>query len=239
MPRRSLRLLAAIGTLGLVALATMHGTFFSGPRDSAASVQSASEAVEAPAPLPAPHRASLVTIGDSIMAGHGVSEGEDWVTILAADKGWNVTNLAVDGAGFLTIGDDGHTFADQAQAAVALDPDLIIIQGSSNDFGADDSTLETETLATVAYLHAALPDTEIIGLSTIWGDDYYPDQLLEINDQVQRATAISAGIYLDLAQPIAGGVGLIQPDAIHPTALGQRALADAIENALTNAGVVY
>ena len=238
MPRRQNRILPLIGVIALLGLTMSPGVL---PDNPFAMVQPDSVG-GAPSQGPStgtPRSASVVTIGDSIMSGHGVGSDEAWVSLVAVEKGWHATNLAEDGAGFLAIGDNGNTFADEARAAVTMDPDLIVIGGSSNDFGADDTALEAATLSTISYLHAALPNTEIIGLSTVWGSDNYPDQLLEVNSQVNRAVVTAHGIYLDIAQPIADGTGLLQPDEIHPTSLGQRLLATAISAALTKAGVVY
>jgi acyl-CoA thioesterase-1 len=235
MPRRLIRILALAGSLAVVFLLVTPGTrFFSPPPISAEAA-----AGNAPVPYipPTPRRATVVTIGDSITAGHGVEAGEDWVALVAAERGWRATNVSDDGSGFLSIGNNGDTFADQARLAVTLDPDLIIIGGSSNDFGYADAELEAVTLSTISYLHEALPDAEIIGLSTLWGNDYYPDQLPLIDGQVRRATILAAGSFLELGQPLLGGAGLMQSDEIHPTALGQRMLAAAIGDALTRAGI--
>jgi acyl-CoA thioesterase-1 len=229
--------LALAGICVTIVLIVAPGPFSARPQ--ATSADSAATLLPAPAISPTRHHASVVTIGDSIMAGHGVETGEDWVALVAAERGWTATNLADDGSGFLSIGNNGDTFADQARAAVALNPELLIIGGSSNDFGFDEAPLETATLSTISYLHDALPDTEIISLSTVWGNDYYPDQLSQIDGEVHRATTLAAGIYLDLGQPLVGGDGLMQPDEIHPTARGQQMLATAIGDALTRAEIVY
>jgi len=237
MPRRLIRILALVATLAVVLLLVAPGVLFSRPPST--SAEAAAVQVPALAIPPTPRRATVVTLGDSITAGHGVDAGEDWVALVAEERGWSATNLSDDGSGFLSIGNNGDTFADQARLAVALDPELILIGGSSNDFGRDDAALEAATLATISYLHDALPDAEIIGLSTLWGNDYYPDQLPLIDGQVKRATTLAAGIFLDLGQPLVGGAGLMQSDEIHPTALGQRMLATAIGDAMTQAGIIY
>ena len=55
----------------------------------------------------------MVAIGDSIMEGHGLDPGQAWPALLAQEYGWRLTNLASDGSGFVTPGNNGDTFADQ------------------------------------------------------------------------------------------------------------------------------
>lgn len=170
----------------------------------------------------------VVAIGDSIMAGHGLAAGQSWAGVLAKERGWRFTNLASDGSGFMKVGTKGDTFADQAREAVALHPSIIILAGSSNDLGESNSALAKETTATIVRLHAALPGTKIIAVSAVWGASAEPAQLQDIDDQVQAAIAAVGGDYVDIGEPLAGHPELMQADDVHPTAAGQRVLADSV-----------
>ncbi len=180
----------------------------------------------------------VVAIGDSIMEGHGLSPDQSWLAVLAERGGWRLTNLASDGSGFVTAGNNGDTFADQARAAIALHPSVVILSGSSNDLGAANATIDSSTIATIADLHAALPSATIIAVSATWGDTALPGQLTTIDSAVQAATLGVGGIYLDIGQPLQDRPGLMQADDVHPTAAGQDRLASAVNHALAKARVV-
>jgi acyl-CoA thioesterase-1 len=136
-----------------------------------------------------------VAIGDSIMEGHGLSADQAWVARLAKQDGWNFTNLASDGSGFLKVGTKGDTFADQVKAAIALHPSVVVLSGSSNDLGEPNSALAQATTATIKTLRSALPTARIIAISAVWGATSLPPQMTDINYQVRSAIAAVGGEY--------------------------------------------
>jgi acyl-CoA thioesterase-1 len=182
----------------------------------------------------------VVTIGDSIMKGLGVDPSQAWPALLAKDKGWTVTNLACNGAGFLQIGNSDDCDGDYSKLvpeAVALNPSIVIIQGSSNDLGIGNAALTTQTNAVVSALHSELPFATIVGISPVWGDTTTPSQMNDIDAQVQNAIAQVDGTYLEIGQPLAGQRDLLQGDDVHPTAEGQQLLAQTIEAAAQNSKI--
>lgn len=176
----------------------------------------------------------VVAIGDSIMEGHGLASDEAWLADLAISSAWNFTNLASDGSGFVTRGNDRDTFADQAVVAAKLHPDVIIVSASSNDLGTSDTTIDNSTMSVIQRLHAALPSAKIIAVSAIWGDTDVPSQLAAINAAMHKAAVLADGSYIDVGQPLAGRPDLMQADDVHPTAAGQRVLAASVSQALTS-----
>ena len=189
-------------------------------------------------PSSSANRPVVVAIGDSIMKGHGLSAEQAWPATLARSTGWDLTNLACDGAGFATAGDDndcGADFSGLVNEAVALHPTLIIISGSSNDLGIDNDHLRTETNSVVSSLHAELPAATIVGISTVWNDSVAPDQMNDINEQVRTAIMAVKGLYLDIGQPLAGHRSWLQSDRVHPTVRGQQKLDEVITGAIRSA----
>lgn len=183
-------------------------------------------------------RPGVVAIGDSIMKGHGLTAAEAWPALLAAQNGWRLDNLACDGAGFLTVGDDSdcaETFAGLVAKAVALHPHTVIIEGSSNDFGESNSALLPETESQLAQLRLALPDAHIVGLSTVWGDTAVPEQLVDVDAQMRDAVTKVGGQFLDIGQPLGGHPDWMQSDDVHPTAAGQLAIYAAVQTAFYKA----
>ncbi|TQL56135.1 SGNH/GDSL hydrolase family protein [Subtercola boreus] len=178
---------------------------------------------EAPAPV-------VVAIGDSIMSGHGLDDpSQSWPERLASRNGWQLTDLADDGTGFVQPGDADDTFQTQADLAVQLDPSIVIIAASNNDLGVDSGDLEAQTMSTVQSLRAALPNAQIIALSAFWGDESPPDELQEATDDIHSAADAIGATFVDIGQPLAGRPDLMQDDDVHPTAAGQELLAQSIE----------
>ena len=173
-------------------------------------------------------RPAVVAIGDSIMEGHGLSANQAWVASVAKQDGWKLTNLASDGSGFLKVGTKGDTFADQARAAIALHPSVVVVSGSSNDLGESDADLSAATTATLKMIRLALPAARIVAVSAVWGATALPAQMIAINNQVKAAVAAVGGEYLNIGQPLSGHPELMQSDAVHPTAAGQLVLARAV-----------
>lgn len=192
------------------------------------------EIVERSIAAPSSGAPRVVAIGDSIMEGHGLASDEAWLADLAISSAWNFTNLASDGSGFVTRGNDRDTFADQAVVAAKLHPDVIIVSASSNDLGTSDTTIDNSTMSVIQRLHAALPSAKIIAVSAIWGDTDVPSQLAAINAAMHKAAVLADGSYIDVGQPLAGRPDLMQADDVHPTAAGQRVLAASVSQALTS-----
>ena len=187
-------------------------------------------------PVTAASPKKVLTIGDSIMKGFGLTPTDAWPELISATNGWELTSLACDGAGFLAPGSPdecGNTLVDVSRSAATLHPDLIIIEGSSNDFGQSNSQLLSATLTALTTLRSEFPNAEIIGLSTVWSDTEPPAQLAAINSQVQQAVTAVGGRYLDIGQPFAAHPELLQGDDVHPTVTGQVVLAAAIQTAIS------
>ncbi|MDR2323198.1 MAG: SGNH/GDSL hydrolase family protein [Microbacterium sp.] len=175
---------------------------------------------------------TVVAIGDSIMEGHGLAPDQAWPALLAQRYGWRLTNLASDGSGFATAGNNGDTFADQVAVALTLHPSIVIISGSSNDVDRTPSTLSADTEQTLQTLRAGLPDAQILVVSPVWSDTPEPDRLASIDVQTAGdAQGIGARV-IDIGQPLSGRADLMLPDDVHPTAQGQQAIAQAVARAL-------
>ena len=169
------------------------------------------------------------------MKGYGLPPEDAWPELISAANGWALTSLACDGAGFLAPGNPdecGNSFVDVSRSAATLHPDLIIIEGSSNDFGQSNPQLLSATVTALTILRSEFPNAEIIGLSTVWSETKPPAQLADINSQVQQAVTAVGGRYLDIGQPFGAHPELLQDDDVHPTVAGQVALAAAIQIAI-------
>ncbi|QWT23101.1 SGNH/GDSL hydrolase family protein [Subtercola sp. PAMC28395] len=176
---------------------------------------------------------TVVAIGDSIMDGHGVGETDSWPALLAQSGRWQLQNLASDGTGFVTVGDDGETFADQAVVAEGLNPSIVIVAASSNDLGQDDSAVQSTADSVFQRLRTALPLAKIVAVSAAWGSTPLPEQLVRFNQIVSDASASVGGAYIDIGQLFLDHPELMQADDTHPTVDGQNLLAETIGRQLT------
>ncbi len=177
----------------------------------------------------------VLTIGDSIMRGWGLRSEDAWPKLIALTNEWDVTNLGCDDAGFVVVGKPSQcadTLLGVSSSVAALHPDLIIIEGSSNDFGQSNTRLLAATIEALKILRSQFPNADIVGLSTVWSDTPPPQQLTEVNSQMQQAVTAVGGRYVDIGQPLGGHPELLLNDGVHPTSAGQGALAAAIRTAI-------
>jgi lysophospholipase L1-like esterase len=196
---------------------------------SATALQSSSPNAAAQSSL------QVLTIGDSIMNGHGLPAEDAWPYLVAATDGWSVTNDGCDGAGVLTSGDPAKcdsNYAGIIGATANLQPGIVIIEGSSNDFGQNNSDLLTATVTELKEIKSEFPSAQIVGLSTLWGSTAPPAQLVQVNSQIETAVEQVGGTYIDIGQPMEGHPELMQTDDVHPNAAGQLVLATTIQVAL-------
>ncbi|WP_454119066.1 SGNH/GDSL hydrolase family protein [Microbacterium lacticum] len=234
-PRR-LPLVAAVALAGGAALVTTLVATGCTPEPSAAT-----PVFSAPSPTPAAsshgaHRLRVVTIGDSLMSGYGLDLGQAWPTTLAGKAHVAMTSLACGGMGFVVSGDCGTPYSGLVPALAALQPDIVVVESSSNDFGENPDDVRAQTLTTVEEMHDAAPGARIFGLSTIWNDDTdVPDEVGSTSDDLSVAISLVDGTFLDVGQPLAGHPHWMQDDGVHPTARGQEAIAQTVLTRLTDA----
>ena len=174
----------------------------------------------------------VLTIGDSIMKGYGLSPGQAWPFLVASADHWQLTNVACNGAGVLKVGspnDCDENFARIIDSHSTLSPDIVIFEGSSNDFGLPDADLTAATITELADIRTTFPKAQIFGFSTLWGSTAPPAQLTDVNSQVRAAVQQVGGTYVDLEQPMSGHPELMQSDDIHPNAQGQAVIARTVE----------
>lgn len=228
---------ATLAVLSVGVLATLVGCA-SDSAPSAAQPTFAAPVLE-PSPSPSTTPLRVVTLGDSLMSGFGLEPQQAWPTLLAGRAHVWLTNLACPGMGFVVQGDCGTTYAGLIPAVAALQPQLLIVESSSNDFWEDEDEIRTDTVDTVDQLHAAAPDARIVGLSTIWNDDPdVPADTKVTSDALKDAVDRAGGTFIDIGQPLAGHPEWMQEDDVHPTPRGQRAIEQTVMSALQDADVL-
>lgn len=221
--------------LTLVACAAEPSAATGEPTLSAPALHPASTPTSSPQAPPL----RVVALGDSVMSGFGLSPDEAWPELLGARADLDLVNLACAGDGFVVTGDCGTAYSGFVPAVAALQPQLILVESSSNDFWEDGDEIRTDTADTVWALHDAAPDARIVGLSTIWNDDpNVPDDTTVTSDALRDAVDAVGGIFVDVGQPLVGHPEWMQPDDVHPTPRGQRAIEQTVMSALQDADVL-
>ena len=105
------------------------------PRAVVTTAQDAAPAVIAPAALALPDEPRVLVFGDSWTYGSAASLPTlGYAYVLGERLGWQTTVDGVRGSGYLKPGLDGGSYGERISALdPALDPDLVIIEGSIND----------------------------------------------------------------------------------------------------------
>jgi lysophospholipase L1-like esterase len=105
------------------------------PSIPAAAPDAASAVTVSPAPLALPENARVLIFGDSWVYGSAaIVPTEGFAYRLGANEGWDTVVNGVRGSGYLKPGQDGGSYGERIAALdPALDPDLVILEGSIND----------------------------------------------------------------------------------------------------------
>ncbi|MBM9476033.1 SGNH/GDSL hydrolase family protein [Nakamurella flavida] len=126
--------------------------------------------VVAPAGLVLPSDPAVLVLGDSWAAGWGSDDGRGGYIQEAFDElGWTRTVIdAVGGIGYLNPGDDAGDYQDQFDELGDLsvgDPDLIIVQGSTNDASVEYAGLPDAADTLFDSLQARWPNAQLLMLA--------------------------------------------------------------------------
>ncbi len=213
------------------------------------AVSDACEAVpDAPAVAPDRVRAAIapgsdvLIVGDSYTRGSGSYDGQHgWAQDITADLGWDATIDGVGGSGYVTgasMRASHYTYAARLRMHAELEPQLVIVQGSQNDFlaGTTRDGLQHAVERTLRLAQQQWPDAVVVAIGP---SAPQPRALAtaEISAAV-GAGARAAGVpYLDALDEQwftrANSAGFDTPDNQHLNDAGYQYLADRIAGALT------
>jgi acyl-CoA thioesterase-1 len=232
---RILCLLVVLSGLPLVACTT-------GPpagRDGAvASASGPATSAAEPAAPSSPATVRAVFLGDSCTAGLG-SDGRGYVAATAAQLGWEAVAAGQSGTGYVDPGTapGQAVYGERVAAVAAQDPDVVVVQGSTNDAGAGDAVGPAAS-AVYAELQQLLPEAEIVVLGPLAPPAVEPAQLVAVRNAL-AAAASQAGlpfidpITADWLQPVAG---LYTSDGLHPNDAGYDRIAAELASELRDLG---
>jgi lysophospholipase L1-like esterase len=168
-------------------------------------------------------------VGDSWTFGTGATDRHGYAYLTAEQLGWRARVLGVGGSGYSVPGPHHDVFAERIAAAVAADPDVIVVQGSLNERRSTPRALARSATATLAALRAqAAPATRILVLGASYNPGT-PDATIDwINAAVGRAAGAEGLPFVD---PAAGAWTdpadrSVWSDPIHPDDAGHQLIAD-------------
>jgi lysophospholipase L1-like esterase len=137
-------------------------------------------------------------LGDSITAG----QSNAFPTYTGARLGWTVVNLGVGGTGYLNTAFGGSAkFRDRISTVVAAGPDVVVVEGGTNDvpaLGFSLAALTAELSLFFAALRAALPSALVYALAPpapFTGVRTLSD--LQANADAIEAAVAGYGTYID------------------------------------------
>jgi acyl-CoA thioesterase-1 len=174
------------------------------------------------------HAETVVFLGDSLTAGHGVAEREAWPALVAERmKGsfpaWQAVNAGISGD--TTAGGLRRL----PRLLERLKPDLVVVGLGANDGlrGQDPDRIRENLRAIIARCRDRSVRTALLGMQL-------PPSLGP--EHAQRFAALWAGLAKDenvpllpfLLEGVAGKPELNNPDGIHPNPEGHRIIAETV-----------
>jgi lysophospholipase L1-like esterase len=187
----------------------------------------------------------VAIVGDSYTSGDAGSP--TWAKmimgVLPQVGGASVTikTSAVSGTGYVTHGLSDQTFLDLAKAGVTPESGVVTVFGSRNDSD-DPSVTPAEVRSAASETYAAIkqiaPTAKILVIGPPWTSAEVPANVSANRDAVKAAAVAAGAQWVD---PLEEGwffgpdSTLIGPDHTHPTADGQRYLAQKIAPHLADA----
>lgn len=156
----------AVGAAAGAAVLIAAGLPWSRPAPPTAVVAAGETPVLAPAPLTIGDGARVLIFGDSWTYGSAASDPMlGYAYVLGETRGWETIVDGVRGSGYLRPGLDGGSFGERIAALdPALDPDLVIVQGSINDRKLPAAGYRDAVASAWDDLAAVYPDAAIVVL---------------------------------------------------------------------------
>ena len=131
-------------------------------------------------------------LGDSWAGGAGTDAGgtaASYAGKTAALLGWPYEVFPGGGTGYLG---GVEPFAGRVDRLIASDPDIVVVQGSSNDYQFSGPEIEAAADDVYARIRAGLPDAKIVVVGVINSPDSPPD-LMDVSRAAVSAAAARAG----------------------------------------------
>lgn len=183
---------------------------------------------------------TVAFLGDSYTAVEGRDPKDNYVGILSMTEGWKPVPLGQGGTGYTNAGDPAQgksVFLARVPKVIAAKPDIVIVQGSTNDHGA---SADTEAAAKEVYaaIHRGLPKATIIAIGPLSPPDAIPAEVAQTRAGLIAATKAAGVRFIDPTaekwlQPTDG----LFVDGFHPNLTGHRKLSELLATDLAALGI--
>ena len=174
----------------------------------------------------------VIFLGASITFGVKVA-GKSWARTTASTLGWQYTNFAKSGTGYMTPASNitgcsaSINFANQAACARDWQPDVVVISGGSNDCVESPSKvalLQKQILSTFKYTKSIFPSAEII-VTPVIAPAGNPC-LKVVSKSIMESASNSAVKHVSGADLwIPRGKSKYSSDGVHPNVAGHNYIA--------------
>lgn len=187
---------------------------------------------------PLPSASNVVILGDSLTFGTGAAEGEDYATLLANKTGWNVINAGVPGNTSADALERLPEFID-AHLSGEQKIDLLIVELGGNDFLKRlpqaalvenlKSILMQAKASGIQTALIAIPEVSPVGAAFGTLSDHPLYEALAKDTNTPLLTDVFTKVLSD---------NKLKADPIHPNAAGYQVVAEAVQQALTELGLL-
>lgn len=168
-------------------------------------------------------------LGDSYTAPQGVSPKDNYAGILSDRMGWRAVSFGQGGTGYTSAGDQSQgksVYLARVPKVIAAKPDIVIVQGSTNDHA---PAAETRAAAEAVYaaLKKGLPKAKIVAVGPLSPPDAVPAEVAETRAGLIAATRTAGVTFIDPTaekwlQPTQG----LFVDGFHPNLTGHRKISE-------------
>ncbi|WIE64532.1 SGNH/GDSL hydrolase family protein [Curtobacterium sp. MCLR17_036] len=110
----------------------------------------------------------VLIVGDSYTSGRGSTTGlHGWAQDIVADRHWNAKIDGYPGTGYVDTGRTGsshYTYGPRIERHAAFDPQLVLVQGSQNDWLVDAEMLQARVERTLRTAEQTWPDAVVVAV---------------------------------------------------------------------------
>ncbi|PZE82700.1 SGNH/GDSL hydrolase family protein [Curtobacterium sp. MCBD17_032] len=185
----------------------------------------------------------VLIIGDSYTAGRGSTDRHTgWAQMLSASSGWDSTIDGRPGTGYVNLGSTGstqNTYLQRVLASKDEDPDLVIVQGSQNDWIVSGAELRPRVEATLRQAVRQWPRALIVAIGPS-APQPRAQTTVEIDAAVSEGARTAGVPYIDPNQErwftSANSRVYTAADGEHVNDDGHRYLARRIDSAIRGLG---
>lgn len=183
---------------------------------------------------------TVAWLGDSYTAGAGTDYSISLSRLATKSLCWRGSYDGEGGTGYVNQGPGPDTvpFGDRVAKVIQSKPDVVIVQGSTNDPGTEQT--QAAANAVFAAIKQGDPNAFVIAIGPTAPPAVGSAQVFGVRDAIKSAAAANGVLFLD---PIENdwlptkGTDNYASDGIHPSPSGHRTLAKDIHDAIIAAKV--